>query len=196
MTMCGRILNEQEKEINGTEINSFPFIDFVALQSHVHSLSYFSPFCGLLMGSPVNTRAPQRQEGPGLLPREGANCSPGEWVCWPQACHPAFARGRRRVCGTTGSCTSPDFAAAATLPHYLLPSPRPACFCPSPQAPGGPGALLPALTWSSLYSLATLPLLHVGSLHKAYSGSFKFFSFLLTSRSIVFLGDLGKSRPC
>ena len=40
---------------------------------------------------------------------------------------------------TTGSCTSPDFAAAASLPHYLPPSPHPACFCPPPQALGGPG---------------------------------------------------------
>lgn len=152
-----------------------------------HSVT-FHPFVGSSWGV-LSTRGH-------LGDRRGQDFSPGKWVCWPQACHPAFARGRKRVCGTTGSCTSPDFAAAATLPHYLLPSPRPACFCPSPQALGGPGALLPALTWSSLYSLATLPLLHVGSLHKAYSGSFKFFSFLLTSRSIVFLGDLGKSRPC
>lgn len=107
----------RKKKINGTEINSFPFIDFVALQSHVHSLSYFSPFCGLLMGSPVNTRAPQRQEGPGLLPREGTNCSPGKWVCWPQACHLAL-RGEGGVC--VGPLAPAPALTLLLLPLYLI----------------------------------------------------------------------------
>ena len=53
-------------------------------------------------------------------------------------------------------------------------------------------SLLPALSWSSLYSLATLPLLNASSLYKFY----KFFSFFKTSRSILFLWNLGKPRPC
>lgn len=57
-------------------------------------------------------------------------------------------------------------------------------------------SLPPALSWSSLYSLATLPLLHASSLHEFYGGCSKFFSFFIPSRSILFLWNLGKLRPC
>lgn len=121
--------------------------------------------------------------------------------------------GRHRHC-TTGFCPSFGFAAAA-LSHYLPLSQHCACFFPRPGsgwpqgAPGGPrgapGGCVwhcspchpqPALSWSSLYSLATLPLLHAGSLHKIYGSCSKFFSFFITSRSSLFLSNLGKPRPC
>lgn len=44
-------------------MNYFPFIDFVALQSHIHSLSYFLHFLGLLMGSPINMEGTSETPG-------------------------------------------------------------------------------------------------------------------------------------
>lgn len=108
--------------------------------------------------------------------------------------------------GTTGFCPSFGFAAAAAaVSHYLPQASTVHVFFPCPGsrwpwvALGGSGwlwmalqSLLPALSWSSLYSLATLPLLNASSLYKFY----KFFSFFKTSRSILFLWNLGKPRPC
>lgn len=69
------------KKINGTKMNYFPFIDFVALQSHIHSLSCVLHFLGSSWGALSTLRAPQRHEGPGLLPREDSKGSPGKCVC-------------------------------------------------------------------------------------------------------------------
>lgn len=55
MTMWSWGLNEQEKKINGTKMNYFPFIDFVALQSHIRGTRLLFKLFGLLVGSPVNT---------------------------------------------------------------------------------------------------------------------------------------------
>ena len=58
----------KKKKINGTEMNYFPFIDFVALQSHIHSVTFYT-FWGSSWGVPSTWRAPQRHKGPRTSPQ-------------------------------------------------------------------------------------------------------------------------------
>lgn len=51
-------------------MNYFPFIDFVALQSHIDSLSYFLHFLGSPWGVLSTWRVPQRQKGPDFSPEK------------------------------------------------------------------------------------------------------------------------------
>lgn len=45
----------RKKKINGTKMNYFPFIDFVALRSHIRGTPLLLTLSGLLMESHVNT---------------------------------------------------------------------------------------------------------------------------------------------
>ena len=61
-------MSRKKKKINGTKMNYFPFIDFVALQSHIRGTRLLLTLFGLLMGALSTLRATQKHEGLGLLP--------------------------------------------------------------------------------------------------------------------------------
>lgn len=63
------------KKINGTKMNCFPFIDFVALPSHIRGTQLLFTLFRLLMGSPVNTEGESGTWRAGLLPRQVAQAN-------------------------------------------------------------------------------------------------------------------------
>lgn len=105
-------------------MNYFPFIDFVALQSHIYSLT-FCTFWAL--------HGESCQHGGCLRDIKGQTFSPEKAPAGPQANRCVAHRlplcfSRRKSCslGTAGSCTLPDFAA---LIHCLLLALSPSCSC-------------------------------------------------------------------
>lgn len=175
-----------------------------------HSVTFYT-FWGSSWGVPSTWRAPQRHKGPRASPQTRL-----WWLTRQKLAKSPPLCPCERETQTLNHWLLPQPWLCCCCSVSLSPPKLPLCvFFPMPglwAAPGGSGQPRvamggcvwhcspwhpqPALSWSSLYSLATLPLLHAGSLHKIYGSCSKFFSFFITSRSSLFLSNLGKPRPC
>ena len=175
-----------------------------------HSVTFYT-FWGSSWGVPSTWRAPQRHKGPRASPQTRLR-----WLTRQKLAKSPPLCPCERETQTLNHWLLPQLWLCCCCSVSLSPPKLPLCvFFPMPGlwvAPGGSGqpqvALggcvwhcspchpQPALSWFSLYSLATLPLLHAGSLHKIYGSCSKIFSFFITSRSSLFLSNLGKPRPC
>ena len=175
-----------------------------------HSVTFYT-FWGSSWGVPSTWRAPQRHKGPRASPQTRLR-----WLTRQKLAKSPPLCPCEWETQTLNHWLLPQPWLCCCCSVSLSPPKLPLCvFFPMPGlwvAPGGSGqpqvALggcvwhcspchpQPALSWSSLYSLATLPLLHAGSLHKIYGSCSKIFSFFITSRSSLFLSNLGKPRPC